>query len=120
MNYMVLFVLHDPQHFEDVLNAWEDAGAPGITVLTSTGLGRMRKSALREDLPLIPRLEDLFIHQGIHNNTIFTVVDDESLIDRILTATEAVVGDLNRPNTGILVAMPLARAYGIKRYTSNG
>ncbi len=120
MNYMILFVLHDLDHFEDILDAWEDAGAPGMTMLPSTGLGRMRKSALREDLPLIPRLDDLLTHQEIHSHTIFTVVDDESLIDRILEATQAVVGDLNQPNTGILIALPVARAYGIRHYLSNG
>ncbi len=119
MNYMILFVLHDHEHFEDVLDAWENAGAPGITVLTSTGLGRMRNSALREDLPLIPRLENLLQHQEIHSHTIFTVVDDEAIIDHILDATQTVVGDLNEPNTGILVVLPVARAYGIKRYITN-
>ncbi len=120
MNYMVLFVLHDHDHFEDVIDAWENVGVPGITVLTSTGLGRMRNSALREDLPLIPRLENLLIHSEIHNHTIFTVVEEESMIDKILDATQAVVGDLGEPDTGILVALPLARAYGVKRYLTNG
>lgn len=115
MNYMILFVLNDRENFENILTAWEEAGVSGITILTSTGLGRMRNSALREDLPLIPRLEDLFRYEEISNHTFFTIVDREELVDRVVEATQNLIGDLDMPNTGILVVLPVARAYGLHR-----
>lgn len=58
--YFILYVLHDIDLLDAVLQAWEDAGFSGVTILASTGLARYRdKPALRDDLPLIPSLEDI-------------------------------------------------------------
>ncbi len=111
---IVLFVLNDPTTLEALLTAWEEAGVKGITVLPSTGLGRLRQSALLEDLPLIPSLNDMEIHLEKLNRTLFTICDDERTIDRLVEATQQVVGNLDEPNTGILAVIPLARVYGLR------
>lgn len=114
--YMVLFVLHDICFMDEVLTAWEEAGVSGVTILPSTGLARLReKSTLRDDLPLIPSLEDITEHVENLNRTIFTVVDNEEMVDKVVEATQNIVGDLNLPNTGILVVIPVLRAYGLNR-----
>lgn len=122
--YLILFVLHDTHCLEDVLQAWEESGVNGITILPSTGLARLRqkKTALRENLPLMPSLQDIIRHAEQMNRTIFTVVEDEKLVDAVVNATQAVVGDLNKPNTGILIVLPVVRVYGLHRYEndSNG
>ncbi|MBP7227554.1 MAG: hypothetical protein KA988_00460 [Longilinea sp.] len=114
--YMILFVLHDCECLDDVLTAWEEAGVSGVTILPSTGLKRLRqKGALRDDVPLIPSIEDLMEHVENTNRTIFTVVDSEAMLEKVVAATESVVGKLDQPNTGILVALPVTRAYGLRR-----
>ena len=97
--------------------AWEESGVGGITIFPSTGLGRIRQEGpLRDDLPLMPVLRDFFRHQEeLVSRTFFSVVEDEAMVDRVLAATESVVGDLEQPDTGILVVIPLARAYGLKK-----
>jgi hypothetical protein len=112
--YMVLFVLHDIACSDAILNAWEEAGAQGVTIMPSTGMVRMRKSALREDRPLFPSLEALLRHEEDLNRTFFTVVQDEDLIDRLLAATESVVGSLEEANTGIFTVLPLVRVHGVR------
>lgn len=114
--YFILCVLHDYEHLEEVLDAWEEAGVGGVTILPSMGLKRYRdKAALRDDLPLIPGLDDLLERYENTNRTLFTVVKDEAMVDQVVAATESVTGDLNLPNTGILVVLPVARAYGLHR-----
>lgn len=116
--YLILFVLHQVDKFDLVLSAWEETGVQGITILPSTGLGRIReKGALREDLPLIPSLEDLLEAERdeLLNRTMFTIAEDASLADRLALATEAVIGSLSKPNTGIMAVIPLGRVYGYKR-----
>ena len=44
MSYLVVFVLDSLDLFQDVLDAWENAGAKGITILESTGIGARSKS----------------------------------------------------------------------------
>jgi nitrogen regulatory protein PII len=116
MNYMILFVLHDADWMDEILTAWEEAGVSGITILPSSGLARLRqKGALRENLPLIPSLEDLIEHTENTNRTLLTIVDGDELVDRVVSATQQVLGDLNNPNTGILAVIPVARVYGLHR-----
>ncbi len=119
--YMILFVLHDPACLDAVLNAWDGAGVSGITVLPSTGLARFRaKGAWRDDLPLIPSLEDFHEHIENLNRTLITIVKDDEMVDKVVSATESVVGDLDLPNTGILAVLPLNRAFGLNRKDDPG
>ncbi len=116
MNSMIWFVLHDATRLADVLAAWKETGVFGITILPSTGLRRLEGSnILREDLPLIPCLEDLVGDEETLNRTLFTIIDNDEMIDKIVDATQKVVGDLNLPDTGILCVIPLAKVYGLKR-----
>ncbi len=115
--YLILFVLDDIQRLEEILQAWEQSGVRGITILPSTGLAklRQRKAVLREDLPLMPSLHDLFRHSEHMNRTLFTIVENEEMVNAVVNATHSVVGDLNEPNTGVMAVIPLARAYGLQR-----
>lgn len=113
---MILFVLHDPENLEGVLSAWEDAGVRGITILPSTGMARFREGlGLRDDLPLIPSLDDFSQHVQNTNRTLFTLVEGEEMVDKVVAATQKITGDLDLPNTGILAVLPLARVYGLHR-----
>ena len=114
MKYMIIAVIDELAKCPSILESWENAGAAGITILESTGLGRIRQGEhLRDDLPLIPSLRNLMQTREEHHRTMFTIVNDEAMIDLIFEATEKVLGDLNQPNKGILFAVPVARAFGI-------
>jgi len=120
MMYFMLFVLDDADKLEDLLDAWEQAGVPGATVFPSTGLGRIRKfDGFRDDLPLMPGLDDLYEMREELHRTLITVVKDESVVDEVVAATQGVVGDLNQSGTGFLVVLPVARAYGLSKNSQN-
>ena len=113
---MIMFILNNPDQCQEVLDAWESAGARGITILPSTGLGRIRaKFGLKDDLPLMPRLEDFFQQEENLHRTLVAIVRERLVVDNIVHATQSVLGDLNRPNTGILVVLPVLEAYGLDR-----
>ena len=112
MNSMVIFVLDDVDQCKDVLDAWEAAGISGVTILESSGLGRVRQSGMRDDLPLMPSLSDLFKRAETRHRTLFTVVKDQAKIDALVEATQSVVGDLEQPNTGFLFVLPVSQVYG--------
>jgi len=114
MAYLVAFVLDNPNHSARILESWEQAGAAGITILESTGIGRLRKLGMSDDLPLMPSLRDLMQSKETHHRTFFSVVSNETQVDSLVAATESVVGDLNRAHTGVLFVVPLLRAYGIR------
>lgn len=115
--FMVMFILNNPDHTQDVLNAWETAGARGVTILPSTGLGRIRASVgLNDDMPLLPSLSDFFQQEENLHRTLIAVVSERTVVDAVIQATQVVVGDLNQPNTGILVILPVLEVYGMTTY----
>ncbi len=113
MYHMILLILDELEQCPSVLDAWDAAGAAGITILESTGLARVRKSALRDDLPLMPSIDSLLKGREEHHRTLFTVVEDEAQVDRIIEVTQAITGNLEEPNSGALFVLPVTRAVGL-------
>lgn len=113
MPTMVILVLDNIDKLEDVLVAWWEAGSPGITILQSSGAGRyMAGQGARDDLPMFPGIRSLLAHREIHHRTLFTVLKDDDDVDRLFDATERVLGPLEKPNTGIIFALPVSKTRG--------
>lgn len=115
MYYMVLLIVDDMNICPAVLEAWEAANVPGITILESTGMGRLRKDSIRDDIPMMPSLSDMFRSREHRHRTIFSVVEGEETVDRLIEATKEVVGDLNAHDTGVLFVLPVSQAIGLRR-----
>jgi hypothetical protein len=113
--YLILLVLNDPDKLEPLLIAWEESGVQGATVLFSTGLGRIRQlDTWRDDMPLIPSLDDFYQVPENMNRTIFTVIRSEAEVEAILAATQRTIGNLDETGIGLLLVLPVSRAYGLK------
>jgi hypothetical protein len=110
--YLILLVIDDPDRLEDLLIAWEDAGIPSATVLFSTGMGRIRQlGGWRDDMPLIPSLRDFYEAPENLNRT----ARDEAQVDAVVAATQKITGDLDKAETGLLLVLPIARAFGVNK-----
>ncbi len=97
-----------------LFDAWEAAGVTGITILESTGLGRLRRTmGLRDDMPLMPSLRSLMQSREEHHRTIFSLVEGDEMVDKIIEATENTIGPLSEPHTGVLFALPVSRVVGL-------
>lgn len=114
--YLIIFILHNPDLLEELMHAWDSAGVTGATVLFSTGMERLRQQkGIRDDIPLIPSLDDFYEAPESMSRTIMTAVKSEAMIDKVVAITQGLVGDLNNPDSGLLLVMPIARAYGLDR-----
>lgn len=114
--YLITFVLHNPDYLEELLDAWRSIGVEGATVFFSTGMERLRqKSGMRDDIPLIPSLEDFYEAPETVSRTIITAVKDETVIEKVLAVTQKLVGDLTKPDTGILIVTPITHVYGLEK-----
>lgn len=115
MAYLVVLVLDDPGKCGPILDAWEAAGANGITILESTGLGRVRRAVLRDDLPLMPSLHDLLRREESSHRTLFSVVESQLQVEALVRTTQGVIGDLSQPHTGLLFVVPLLQVSGLQK-----
>ncbi len=119
MPQLVSLVVHDPGRVDAIVRAWLEAGVTGMTLLDSSGLGRhMRDHDLRDDLPLFPSMRKVLEGEEHHSRLLFSVVPDGFELERLIEATERVLGPLDRPDSGILFVIPVARAVGLQPYPS--
>jgi hypothetical protein len=63
----------------------------------------------------MPSLSDLFRRQEARHRTFFSLVKDQSQVDAIAQATQAVVGELDRGHTGLLFVVPVSQVYGLHK-----
>ena len=70
---------------------------------------------MRDALPLMPSLSDLFRREENRHRTLFSVVKDQSQVEAIAEATQSVVGELDRGHTGLLFVVPVGQVYGLHK-----
>ncbi|MBM4458951.1 MAG: hypothetical protein FJ011_14510 [Chloroflexi bacterium] len=115
MPSMVVLVLDDVDRLQDVIRAWHQAGATGVTILESCGAMRILvHGGTRDDVPLFPGLRDLLAQTEVRHRTLFTIVGDAVGAEAVFDATEAVIGPLSAPHSGIIFALPVLAARGIE------
>lgn len=120
MSYLVIFVVDEIEHCPALFDAWEEIGVTGVTILESTGLGRIRRAAgYRDDLPLMPSLRNLLQTQEEHHRTLMVLVKEKATIDKLITATERVIGPLDEPHKGVLFVLPVLRVVGLPNWDNS-
>jgi nitrogen regulatory protein PII len=119
MSYLVVMIVENIDHCPDILDAWEEIGVLGVTLLASTGLGKIRRAGLRDDLPLMPSLQDLIEGEETQNRTLLSVVDSQELVDKMVSAAQKVIGNLDDPHTGFLFVVPGVQAYGLGKHRTD-
>jgi len=70
---LVVIVLNNTEHLEDLLTAFLEIGVSGSTVIDSVGMGRI----LSHDVPIFAGLRSTFPGTSPVNKTILTVTSDE-------------------------------------------
>lgn len=115
MSFLVVLIVDDPDDCSPILDRWEEIGVSGVTILESTGLGHLRKSGFRDDLPMMPSLRDIFSSREIPHRTLLSVVSSQSEVDQMVAAAQDIIGDLDDPSTGFLFVVPVLQAYGLGR-----
>jgi hypothetical protein len=114
--YMIMFVSRTVEQASDMLDVWVKAGVTGVTILESAGLQQtLENSGIREDVGIVFSLKSLMRAQEIHHRTLFSAIQDETILNRVVQATTAYVKDWSLPNAGVLFVWPLSHAYGLNK-----
>lgn len=107
---VLVLVLTNTAMQDKLLLSLKNAGINGATVIHSTGMAHALNSP--EDDHVVISLRSFFSSSHVENKTIFMVLRDEKISDARAVIT-SVLGDLNRPDTGILFAFPLSMVEGL-------
>ena len=111
MAQALIVVLYDPDRLPALLNAWHDIGVQGITVLHSAG-GHSAKTWLDE--VGLGALGELFNTEAVRTKTVFSVFDDDALLEQAIAAAEQITGSFRQDNTGLLFTIPVGYVEGLR------
>jgi len=109
--HMLIMVLDDSTRLNEVLEAWTGAGVRGVTILESTGLNRVFRRKAAD--PMYAGFSQIFGSGRVGHQTLFAVVDNIDVANKAAAATEAILGDLTKPDTGIIFAVPVTQTWGL-------
>lgn len=117
MTVLLMAVINDPTRMWEVLDAWQAMGISEATIMDSTGLQRARR--LRDDVPLFPSVHDLLESTEDHHRTLWSVVEEDIDLEAIAAATERILGPLDEPRAGLIVAVPVLKVWGLRKNPSS-
>jgi hypothetical protein len=117
---LVLLITAQVEGGLEVAQAWQDAGAPGVTLVDSYGIQHLRE-AVESGAVELPRMvvsvaaAMAHVMDNIERSTqiVLSVVED-TMVDRLIDETTSILGDLNEPNNGVLLVLAIERAVGVR------
>jgi orotidine-5'-phosphate decarboxylase len=101
-------------HVEKTLalaEAWQKAGAPGVTLVPSHGFRTLKERSRKLELPHFVNLATILKQVDDTTQMLFSVVDD-SLVEALAQATRSVLRDPLTPKTGIGFVIDVDRVFG--------
>ncbi|GIV65967.1 MAG: hypothetical protein AB1457_00085 [Chloroflexota bacterium] len=116
--FMILFVLDEPSLLDELLEGWSEIGIQGVTIIETTGFYRRQFKRSKLHLTFLVEPASSILEEG--NLTLFTAVEDEKLVTKCLQKTEQIVGDLEKPHSGVFMSWPLSSAKGLHKQLEKG
>jgi hypothetical protein len=123
---LVILITTRVEEGMDVAQAWQNEGAPGVTIMRTHGLRTLQEQVQRGDYEL-PRMVTSMAAAMTHmlnsmdepGAMLLSVVDNE-MVDKLEVATTNIIGDLNEPYHGIMIVLDIERAIGVRHHGDTG
>lgn len=109
----LFLVLNETDYLEDILEAFVEIGVKGATIVDSQGMGRALAAHSEQHIPMFGYLKNLLDDGHPYNKTIFTVLESQELVERVVKAVEDLLGDMNKPGVGFIFTVPVGSVYGL-------
>ncbi|KAB3530068.1 hypothetical protein [Alkaliphilus serpentinus] len=116
--HALFIVLNRTEYLDDILTEFVTIGIKGATILDSQGMA----SALvnrSEKSPIFDSLRSFLYSSRPFNKTIFTIIEDEELLEQAMDAVDKLVGDFNKKGVGIMFSIPIGKVRGLKENPNN-
>lgn len=107
---LLIFILNNNDILEKLLKAISSAGIRGGTTIESKGMGRQLSKT--DDSPLFGSIRKFFNPDRENNTTLLFALNEEQ-VKIVVKIINEIVGDLSKPNTGILFVLPIEYVEGL-------
>jgi len=112
MIYFLIVILDDLRLMPELLRTWKEIGVPGATILESTGAYRTRTWLSRVGLGAVG---SLFEAEELRRRTLMVAIETDELLAQAIAEAERVVGGFDRPDSGLLLVLPVAEVRGLHK-----
>lgn len=112
MVYLLIVILDDLRLLPELLRTWKKIGVPGATILQSAGAYRTSTWLSRVGLGAIDRL---FEAEEVRRRTLMVAIEGDELLAQAIAEAERVVGGFDRPDSGLLLVLPVAQVKGLHK-----
>ena len=112
MIHMLIVILDDISLMPELLRTWKEIGVPGATILESAGFYRASTWLSRVGLGAIDRL---FEAEEVRRRTLLVAIETNELLAQAITEAERVVGGFDRPDSGLLLVLPVVQVRGLHK-----
>jgi CBS domain-containing protein len=107
---MLQIILDDIRFLPDLIQTWREIGVSGTTIMKSVGGYRTSTWLSKVGLGAIDRI---FEAREIQRKTLVAVIEDDDLLAQAIAEAERVVGGFDRPNSGVLLVLPVTQTKGL-------
>lgn len=111
MNILFL-VLNKTEYLDEILDAFVDIGVRGATILDSQGMGSALSNG-GKDIPFFGGLRTLLDNARPYNKTVFTVIEDEEILDKAVKEVKKILGNMSKPGVGLMFTLPVGEIFGM-------
>jgi len=112
MAHLLIVILGDVKRLPELLKAWQDIGVPGVTILEGAGAYRVTTWLGRVGRLALDRLTE---SEEVRRRVLLAAIDDEQLLEQAIAEAERVVNGFDRPDSGVLLVLPLSRVKGVRK-----
>ncbi|GMR11503.1 MAG: hypothetical protein BMS9Abin28_2336 [Anaerolineae bacterium] len=112
MTHLLIVILDDLSCLPDLLQAWQEIGVPGTTIMESVGARRAETWLSKAGLA---NLDRLFEAKEVRRRTLWAVIEEDKLLAQAVAEAERAVGGFERPESGLLLVLPVAQTKGLHK-----
>lgn len=123
---LIILITSNAENGVEVATRWQDAGAPGVTVIKSVGLYSLQRKLQTDsiEVPLhaassMAGVMAYVLREMENTNHVLLSVVPKELVPTLLEEARAVMGDLLEPNHGVAFVVPLDEAIGVRNPDSD-
>lgn len=111
--HVLFIVLNEIDYLDEILSKFIDVGVKGATILESQGMGSAIVNSEIRNVPLFGFLKSILDDAHPYNKTIFTVIDNENLLKKAVSAVQELMENEAKTGAGFMFTVPIGQIYGL-------
>ena len=107
--HLLICVVNNTASVNEIVGGFVRIGVTGATVIDTHGTAEIAAA----QVPVFAGFRHLVQSNRQPNRTIFSVIEDDEVLDQAMAVVEETVGSLEESATGIMFAVPISRVKGL-------